>query len=48
MSSEDSTLAKLLRKLMRLFRRGHPCPKCRGTGGTGTMPCRECGGTGRL
>jgi DnaJ-class molecular chaperone len=43
-----STFAKLLRKLLRLIRQGTPCPACRGTGGTATMPCRECGGTGWL
>jgi DnaJ-class molecular chaperone len=48
MSDEDSAFAKLLRKLLQLVRRGHTCPKCRGTGSIGPMPCPECGGSGRL
>ena len=46
--SPDTAFAKLLQKLKKLLLRGQPCPKCRGTGGTGTVPCGECGGTGWL
>ena len=48
MSDEETAFERLLRKVFNFLRKGHACPRCRGTGGTAAQACPDCGGTGRL
>ena len=48
MSKDDTAFVRLLRKVLSFLRKGHACPRCRGTGGTAAEVCRDCQGTGRL
>jgi DnaJ-class molecular chaperone len=48
MSKEETAFMRLLRKVFNVLRKGQPCPRCRGTGGTAAEVCRDCNGTGFL